>query len=214
MKIYVRFIDFCAWWFVHQYVIIKVSMLDTLLTRSELVNLMTDLSLPVHSPHHQPDDEALDVELVEKFRASGHRLTPQRLTLLKLMQVQGGFLDADELHRLADLRGADLSLATIYRTLALFKELKLVEGRIVGPEQEREEYRLRTSQTRYTLTCKRCGAIVPVESDIVDSFREVVTAQLGITVVTAHSCFIGYCAACTAELAAEDEAAAGGSSDA
>ncbi len=164
---------------------------------------MTDLSLPMYSPDeaHLPLDEAL----IARFRASGYRLTPQRLTLLELMHDQGGFMDADELHRLATLRGADLSLATIYRTLALFKALKLVEGRIVGPEQDREEYRLRTSQARYTLTCKRCGAIVAVESDIVDAFRQEVTERLGVTVVTAHSCFIGYCADCTAALAAEAE---------
>jgi len=161
---------------------------------------MSTLPHPVHSHHHH---DALDPALLERFRASGHRLTSQRLRLLELMQAQGGFMDVDELYRLVTLRKAGLSLATVYRTLALFKELKLVEGRIVGPEQDREEYRLRTSQARYTLTCKRCGAIVPVESDIVDAFRAEVTAQLGVTVITAHSCFIGYCAACTAALADE-----------
>jgi Fe2+ or Zn2+ uptake regulation protein len=84
--------------------------------------------------------------------------------------------------------------------------MNLVEGRIVGDEQNREEYRFRSSVVHYTLTCKRCGKIVPVESDIVEAFREEVTTVLGVTVLSAHSCFIGYCAACTAELAAEDEA--------
>ncbi|MCD4687540.1 MAG: transcriptional repressor, partial [Anaerolineae bacterium] len=90
------------------------------------------------------------------------------------------------------------------RALALFKDLGLVEGRIVGHEQGREQYRFRSGSERYTLTCKRCGAIVPVEPDIVDEFRREVTVQLGVTVLTAHSCFIGYCADCTAALAAED----------
>jgi len=146
------------------------------------------------------DDDAIS----QVFRQAGHRLTSQRLALLSVMRRQGGFLDAEELHRLANLRGADLSLATVYRTLALFKELNLVEGRIVGEDQVREEYRFRSEQQQYTLTCKRCGAIVPVESDIVDAFRREVTAKLGVTVLSAHSCFIGYCAACTAALAQEE----------
>lgn len=146
------------------------------------------------------DDKAIH----QAFQDAGHRLTSHRLALLNVLRHQGGFLDAEALHELANLRGANLSLATVYRTLALFKELNLVEGRIVGEDQVREEYRFRSQQQHYTLTCKRCGAIVPVESDIVDAFRREVTASLGVTVLSAHSCFIGYCAACTAALAQED----------
>lgn len=155
-----------------------------------------------------PQDDISQETIVQTFQNAGHRVTRQRLALIELMREQGGFLDAEELHKLAQLRGEHLSLATIYRALALFKELGLVEGRIVGDDQDREEYRFRSRSQKYTLTCKRCGAIVPVESDIVDEFRSEVTQQLGVTVLSAHSCFIGYCADCTAEIAAEDTAAA------
>jgi Fe2+ or Zn2+ uptake regulation protein len=150
--------------------------------------------------HEDTDDELLR----SAFRSAGLRITSQRLALLRVMRDQGGFLDAETWHQLARLRATDLSLATVYRTLALFKELGLVEGRLVDTDQAREEYRFRAQRESYTLTCKRCGAIVPVEPDIVDAFRAEVTARLGVTVVTAHSCFIGYCAACSAALAAED----------
>lgn len=158
-------------------------------------------SLPLH-------DADQDEAILRAFRDSGHRVTNQRLALLKVLREVGGFLDAEALHNLATLHGQNISLATVYRTLGLFKEMKLVEGRIVGDQQDREEYRFRAVKETYTLTCKRCGAIVPVESDIVDTFREEVTAVLGVTIMTAHSCFIGYCAACTALLAAEEEASA------
>lgn len=165
-------------------------------------------NLPVlNNPSHAHDGPSQD-DLIRAFQAGGHRVTRQRLTLIELMREQGGFLDAEELLNLAQLRGENVSLATIYRALALFKDMDLVEGRIVGDEQDREEYRFRSLREKYTLTCKRCGAIVAVESDIVDEFRREVTKQLGVTVITAHSCFIGYCANCTAELAAEDDAAA------
>lgn len=147
-------------------------------------------------------DSAEEEAIRAAFQGAGLRLTPQRLALLRVMRDQGGFQDAEAWHRLVHLRGADLSLATVYRTLALFKALNLVEGRIVETSQQREEYRYRAQRESYTLTCKRCGAIVPVEPDIVDTFRAEVTRQLGVTVITAHSCFVGYCSACTAALAA------------
>lgn len=157
---------------------------------------------PTLLPLYDADQEAA---LLHVFHESGHRLTSQRLALLNVMREQGGFLDAETLHRIATLRGETLSLATVYRTLALFKTMNLVEGRMVGGDQAREEYRFRSQRESYTLTCKRCGAIVPVEPDIVDAFRREVTGRLGVTILTAHSCFIGYCAACTAALAAEEE---------
>lgn len=161
---------------------------------------MTD----IHDYH--PSDTEQDA-LVIAFRAAGHRVTNQRMALLAVMRAQGGFLDAEEIHRLTMLTGEDLSLATVYRTLALFKEMRLVEGRIVGSDQDREEYRFRSLRETYTLACKRCGAVVPVEPDIINAFRQEVDATLGVTILGAHSCFIGYCADCTAILAAEESSA-------
>ncbi len=153
--------------------------------------------------HHDSIQDAI----LAAFHATGHRVTSQRLMLLNALREQGGFLDVEEIYRLAALHGEDLSLATVYRTLALFKEMGLVEGRFVGDEQVREEYRFRALSETYTLVCKRCGAIVPVEPDIIDAFRQEVSASLGVTILGAHSCFIGYCPDCTAILAAEEDRA-------
>jgi Fe2+ or Zn2+ uptake regulation protein len=143
--------------------------------------------------------------ILQAFRESGHRLTNQRIALLNALRSYNLFLDAETLHELANTQGADLSLATVYRTLGLFKEMGLVEGRIVGEDQNREEYRFRAEREFYTLACKRCGKIVPVEPDLVDQFRRELAETLGITVLTAHSCFIGYCAECTAAMAEDAE---------
>jgi Fe2+ or Zn2+ uptake regulation protein len=151
-----------------------------------------------------PDNPITDPILLA-FREAGHRLTNQRIALLNVLRAQKLFLDAETLHELANMDGADLSLATVYRTLSLFKEMGLVEGRIVGEDQNREEYRFRAEREFYTLVCKRCGKIVPVEPDVVDQFRRELAETLGVTVLTAHSCFIGYCAECTAAVAAETE---------
>ncbi|MCC6800505.1 MAG: transcriptional repressor [Anaerolineae bacterium] len=160
-----------------------------------------DLSAPALAAASDREEAAI----LEAFRRAGHRVTGQRRALLDVLRHQRRYLSAEALHRLSNQRGSALSLATVYRTLALFKTMRLVDGRNVGDEQGREEYRFRSVYERYTLTCKRCGREVPVEPDIVDAFRDEVTAALGVTVIAAHSCFTGYCAACTAALAAEEE---------
>jgi Fe2+ or Zn2+ uptake regulation protein len=145
-----------------------------------------------------------DNAIARAFRDAGHRVTSQRLALLSVLREQGGFLNAEELHAIAAQRGEHLSLATVYRALSLFKEMNLIEGRMVDQAQTREEYRFRSHTETYSLTCKRCGKIVPVEADIVDDFRAQVTLELGVTIVTAHSCFVGYCADCATLVADED----------
>jgi Fe2+ or Zn2+ uptake regulation protein len=143
-----------------------------------------------------------DEAVRQVFRAAGLRVTRQRLTLLRLLREAGGFLSAEQLYTRAQSDGERLSLATVYRALALFKQLGLAEGRVVG-EQDREEFRYRFQREQYTLTCKRCGAVVAVASDIVDEFRRELHAQLGVTGLTAHTCFVGYCARCLEKMAAE-----------
>lgn len=166
--------------------------------------------VPISHVDTPPDTRSADREeqaILEAFRRAGHRITAQRRALLDVLRHERRYLSAEALHHRAQEQGAGLSLATVYRTLALFKDLRLVDGRNVGGDQEREEYRFRSVYERYTLTCKRCGCEVPVEPDIVDAFREEVTGALGVTIIAAHSCFTGYCAECTAALAAEDDAA-------
>ncbi len=153
----------------------------------------------VPAPENDPDDAVRQV-----FRAAGLRVTPQRLALLHLLREASGFLSAEQLYTLTQKSGERLSLATVYRALALFKQLGLVEGRVVG-EQDREEFRYRFHSEQYTLTCKRCGAVVTVSSEIVEEFRRELHARLGVTVLSAHTCFVGYCARCLDEMAAQDE---------
>ena len=59
----------------------------------------------------------------------GKRVTGQRRLLLNLIQEAEGHLDADELYRQAKEREPKISLATVYRTLRLFKDLGLIEER-------------------------------------------------------------------------------------
>ncbi len=160
---------------------------------------MTTQPSPKNAPAPESDpDEAIR----QVFRTAGLRITRQRLTLLRLLREAGGFLSAEQLYTLAQSNGEQLSLATVYRALALFKQLGLAEGRVVG-EQDREEFRYRFQREQYTLTCKRCGAVVAVSSEIVDDFRRELHARLGVTVLSAHTCFVGYCAQCLEEMAAE-----------
>ncbi len=131
------------------------------------------------------------------IREAGHRLTPQRSLLLDLLRSQKTFLDAEQLYALASQHEKDISLATVYRTLQLFVELGLVEARYLDPEHKREYYRIAGGLEYHYMTCRGCGAMIPVDPDIIEHVAQDWAKAHGLTLLTAHACYTGYCQECT-----------------
>lgn len=131
------------------------------------------------------------------IREKGHRLTPQRQLLLDLLRAHKTFLDAEQLYTLSTQNEGDASLATIYRTLQLFVELGLVEARYLDPEHKREYYRIAGGLEYHYLTCRGCGSMVPVDPEIIHEVSLQWAQQHGLTLLTAHACYTGFCEKCT-----------------
>jgi len=67
-----------------------------------------------------------------KKEMKGRSVTAQRQLLLSLIRKAGGHISAKELYRRASRKNESISLATVYRSLRLFKELGLIEERRLG----------------------------------------------------------------------------------
>ena len=96
--------------------------------------------------HHAP----------ETLKKSGHKITPQRLAVWHLL-AEGGHYTADELYRELTQRFPGIDRSTVYRTLELLSELRLVqETRFPdGPS-----YFEATDQLgHHHMKCKGCGNI-------------------------------------------------------
>ena len=134
------------------------------------------------------------------LHARGFKNTPQRALLLRVLAAQSRHLDAEEIYTLAHAQDASVSLATVYRALNLFAELGLVDHRYVEPEHRREVFRLADGPEQHYLTCVRCGARVPIHTDLLNHMARELVRRKGVSVTSACACFTGYCANCTAEL--------------
>jgi Fe2+ or Zn2+ uptake regulation protein len=149
-----------------------------------------NMNVPIHT------DSPVDAEA--HIRGTGHRLTPQRQALLDILRAHRTFLDAEQVHALALEHEIDASLATVYRTLQLFVELGLIEARYLDPEHKREYYRITGGLEFHYLTCRGCGTMVPVDPEIIQDAALTWAKQHGLTLLTTHACYTGYCARCTA----------------
>jgi Fur family ferric uptake transcriptional regulator len=144
-------------------------------------------------------------ELEKAYRSAGRRLTRQRRLVLKALGESDGHLDAESLYDRARVEDPEISLATVYRTLAALKEIGLVEEHRLGGDHFRYEPVGR--EPHYHFTCRRCGRVIEFETPLVARIREDLTEEKGVSVTSTHLHLSGYCADCRGAAEAGDDEA-------
>lgn len=136
-------------------------------------------------------------EFVEKLHAIGHRLTPQRALVLKIIEESEGHVDAEAIwQRARELQG-QINLATIYRTLSVLKEMGLVQQRYFAREHKREVYESTLKPEHYHFTCLDCGEVVEFETARIQQARTELASEIGVQITHGCVCFEGYCSSCS-----------------
>jgi Fur family peroxide stress response transcriptional regulator len=122
-------------------------------------------------------------------------VTAQRRLLLDILKEADGHLHAKELYRRAAERDREISLATVYRNLRLFKELGLVrETRL---DDLRCYYEIKRPSEHYHLVCTACGQVTDFESPLVARLVAEVELTCGFHAERAVLHLEGRCGGCT-----------------
>lgn len=131
--------------------------------------------------------------IMTELRKKGHRLTPQRLLILQILEEDGGHLSPAEIHERASRRMPGLTEATVYRTLDFLahKGLAMVAhiggGRLVYETSGHEHHHL---------ICRICGESIEIEHDILETVYAQVRERTGFQIDCCHVTFFGRCPAC------------------
>lgn len=138
-------------------------------------------------------------ELIEQaqraFRNSGMRITAQRRTILEVLSDSEAHLDAEEVYRRAKVRDPNISLATVYRTLAALRQIGLVQQRHLTRNDQRGYYEI-ANQQHYHFTCLRCGRVIEFDTPLISQIQDELAEEMGIRVVQARLYLEGYCSDC------------------
>ncbi|WP_430394115.1 Fur family transcriptional regulator [Enterococcus faecalis] len=101
----------------------------------------------------------------KQLHESGFKLTPQReATVLVLLENEKDHLSAEEIYFLVKQKSPEIGLATVYRTLEILTDLKVVDK--VSFNDGLARYDLRKEGAKHFhhhLLCLECGTII-VES--------------------------------------------------
>ena len=132
--------------------------------------------------------------LNDRNEIAGYPLTAQRRLLLQLIRNAGGHIDAKELYRQAIERDRQISLATVYRNLRLFKELGLVGE--IRLDDVHCYYEIKRSAEHYHLVCSACGRVIEFESPLVAKLVADVERKCGFLTDRAVLHLEGHCEGC------------------
>jgi Fur family ferric uptake transcriptional regulator len=136
-------------------------------------------------------------QIKKQLHAEQFKLTPQReATLRVLLENEESHLSAEEIFMLVKQKSPDIGLATVYRTLDLLCELKIIEKLNFGDGVARYEFRTdEHPHHHHHLICLKCGSLSEIE-DMLDELEARVERDHNFKIVDHRVSFLGYCERC------------------
>lgn len=134
------------------------------------------------------------------LRRAGHRASAPRGAVLELIARQECVLSAHEIAAELRRRRRKVGIATVYRTLELLEELKLVQRLDVGGGSARYEPALPSGEHHHHhLVCDSCGRVTPFEDAGLERAIDALAVRLDHRVGDHDVILRGRCPRCAAE---------------
>ncbi|MBN1138595.1 MAG: transcriptional repressor [Anaerolineae bacterium] len=133
-------------------------------------------------------------ELVAKLRERKYRLTPQRIALLRLLAAGDGHPSAHQLYEQIKDQFPTTSLATVYKTLTVLKEIDEVLE--LGFSGDDNRYDGNKPYPHPHLICIRCQKILDPEVNLAHGLIQEVAQSSGYQIVGHRLDFYGLCPDC------------------
>ncbi|MGV3488747.1 MAG: peroxide-responsive transcriptional repressor PerR [Tuberibacillus sp.] len=96
-------------------------------------------------------------EAINTLKESGVRITPQRHAILEYLIVSMSHPTADEIYKALESKFPNMSVATVYNNLRVFKKAGLVKELTYGDSSSRFDF---ATTDHYHIICESCGKIV------------------------------------------------------
>ena len=130
------------------------------------------------------------------IREAGGRMTAQRRLIIELLAESDSHLDAEAVYHIAHERDAQISMATVYRTLNALEDAGLLQQRYLSRDHERKYYEPLHAESEYHFTCRICKRVIPFQSQLIQNLKAKLEVELGVSVMNACICFDGLCPEC------------------
>ena len=131
-------------------------------------------------------------ELVSSLREKGFRITPQRIAIVNYLLKTTDHPSADRIHKVIQKKYPMVSLSTVYKTLELLKEKRLVNEIEVDGEARFDAH----TDEHINLVCMNCGKIDDVDEDVLKGIQIRAARKSKYLILKSSFELFGYCNKC------------------
>ncbi len=138
----------------------------------------------------------------------GLKMTKQRLTVLEaIASCPEEHLTAEEIYELVKVDRPDIGLATVYRTIQMLNELRLIDR--INFDDGFVRYEMGTASEceqkhhHHHLICVKCGKVISFRDDLLEELEKKITATTGFSIVNHEVKLYGVCKECGGNLIEE-----------
>ena len=132
--------------------------------------------------------------LIDKLRERGCRLTPQRRAVIQVLVDSQDHPTVEQIHEQVRRNFPMTSLATVYKTVALLKEMGEVREISFGEGGKRYDGLDPSSHPH--LICVECNRIVDLDLPALDGLPQEVAEETGYRIIEHRFDFLGVCPQC------------------
>ena len=131
--------------------------------------------------------------VITKLRSQGHRMTPQRLAVLKILLNYNEHLSVEQIHERVKVDFPMTSLATIYKTVGTLKDIGEVMELSFSDESNRYDGE---AYPHPHLICVKCKKIMDVDVEELGELPGDVAGKTGYQIVGYRFDIFGICPKC------------------
>ena len=135
-----------------------------------------------------------ETKIVQTLKELGHRPTPQRMMILSAVRHSNGHLTATDILGQIKESYPYIDLSTVYRTLDMLKQMRLVSETHMGGDQHSYEW---IEQVRHHhLICERCDRVIELDDRLVGTLSAEILETYGFDAQVHHLALFGNCSEC------------------
>nr|WP_162144711.1 peroxide-responsive transcriptional repressor PerR [Peribacillus kribbensis] len=135
-------------------------------------------------------------EALDALKETGVRITPQRHAILEYLINSMSHPTADDIYKALEGKFPNMSVATVYNNLRVFREVGLVKELTYGDSSSRFDF---VTTEHYHVICEDCGKIVDFHYPGLDEVEHLASHVAGFKVRSHRLEVYGVCGECSAK---------------
>ena len=135
-------------------------------------------------------------QIVSLLRDEGFRITPQRIAIVDYLLKTEDHPSAELIHKVVRKRYPMVSLSTVYKTLELLREKKLVNEIEVEGEARFDAH----TDEHINLICMRCGKIDDIDEYTLKEIQVNAAKKSKYLILKSNFELHGYCGNCKSKI--------------